>query len=502
LLVKRDLFLEEARLGPRDPALIRYDEAPHLRDLTTRFRPFALVDLAHTVMMVEEGILDRERGAKLLAGLLDILGLGADNFPWEPRSGSYLVQVEHYLANQVGDDVSGRLQTGRSRNDQDAAADRLFWRDLLLEIAGDLAGLTRGVLAQARDHAGTIMPGYTHLQHAQPTTFGHYLARHASAFERDLQRLRGAFSRTNLSALGGAALAGTSWPLNRRRVAELLGHDGLVMNSSDAGVFARDYVEENMACLSVMMSNVGRVATDLYTWHSWEFSFVEVADGLAATSSIMPQKKNPHALERTKALAGQAAGWLPATLACQRGVLSTDLDLYFGDDIAASAGNACLSSLRLMTGVIGSLTVQADVMREKAGAFWSTASNLADELVRRFDLPFRTAHQVVGRFVRASIQAGHHPNTASVDLFRATAREITGRDLPMEAPALREALDPGHFVATRVTEGSVNPRRVLEHLAVLDAEVAGHADWQSQKIAAARQAIESLTHRARTLANR
>ena len=500
--MKRDLFLEEARLGPRDPILIRYDEAPHLRDLATRFRTFALVDLAHAVMMTEEGILTQDRGAKLLAGLLDVLALGPDKFPWDPRSGSYLVQVEHYLTQRVGDDVAGRLQTGRSRNDQDAAADRLFWRDLLLEIAGDLIGLTRALLSQARTHAGTIMPGYTHLQHAQPTTFGHYLARHAGALERDLQRLQGAFSRTNLSALGGAALAGTSWPLNRRRVVELLAHDGLVVNSSDAGVFARDYVEENVACLSVMMSNVGRLATDLYTWHSWEFSFVEVADGLAATSSIMPQKKNPHALERTKALAGQAAGWLPATLACQRGVLSTDLDLYFGDDIAASAGDACLAGLRLMTRVIGSLTVHADVMRQKAGAFWSTASNLADELVRRFDLPFRTAHQVVGRFVRTSIQAGHHPDAASADLFRAAAREITGRDLPMEASALREALDPGHFVETRVTEGSVNPRRVMEHVATLDADVAGHAGWQSQKTAAARQATESLIHRARTLATR
>ncbi len=498
--MKKDLFLEEARLGPRDPILIRYDEAPHLRDLSRRFPAFALVDLAHAVMMVEEGILTADRGAKLLAGLLDILALGPDKFPWDPRSGSYLVQVEHYLAERVGDDIAGRLQTGRSRNDQDAAADRLFWRDLLLEIAADAVDLTRAMLSQARNHVETIMPGYTHLQHAQPTTFGHYLARHASALERDLQRVRGAFSRTNLSALGGAALAGTSWPLNRRRVAELLGHDGLVVNSSDAGVFARDYVEENIACLSLMMSNIGRLATDLYTWHAWEFSFVEIADGLAATSSIMPQKKNPHALERTKALAGQAAGWLPATLACQRGVLSTDLDLYFGDDIAASAGGACLSALRLMTSVLGSITVHGHVMRQKASAFWSTASNLADELVRRFDLPFRTAHQVVGRFVRASIHAGHPPDAASVELLAAAAREITGRDLRMEPSVLRETLDPHHFIETRVTEGSVNPRRVVDHLTVLDGALSGHAQWQAQTTGAVRHAVELLTQRARALA--
>ena len=145
--------------------------------------------------------------------------------------------------------------------------------------------------------------------------------RHASILERDLQRIEGTYRRTNLSALGGAANAGTSWPIDRRRVAELLGHDGLVVNSCDAGEFARDHLEEDLACLALLMSNLGRLATDLYVWHSWEFSFVQVADGLAGTSSIMPQKKNPHSLERVKALAGQAAGWLPAMMSCQRSVL-------------------------------------------------------------------------------------------------------------------------------------------------------------------------------------
>jgi argininosuccinate lyase len=171
-------------------------------------------------------------------------------------------------------------------------------RDLFLEEAR--LGPRSPVLSLAREHAETVMPGYTHLQHAQPWTFGHYLLRQASVFERDLERLAGAFGRTNRSGLGAAANAGTSWPLDRRRVAELLGHEGLVRNASDAGVFARDYIEEDVACLALLMSNLGRLATDLYVWHAWEFGFVEVADGLAGTSSIMPQKKNPHALERRR----------------------------------------------------------------------------------------------------------------------------------------------------------------------------------------------------------
>src|SRR5262249_2241381 len=263
--------------------------------------------------------------------------------------------------------------------------------------------LQRAVLDRAREHAATVMPGYTHFQHAQPWTFGHWLMRQASALERDLERLQGAFTRTNRSGLGGAANAGTSWPVGRRRTAELLGHAGLVVNSSDAGVFARDYIEEAVAVLALLMANLGRLATDLYVWHGWEFGFVEVADGLAGTSSIMPQKKNPHALERVKAMAGQAIGWLPTVMGCQRTVLSTDLDVAFSDDVVAAYGDAVIGALRLMPEVMRSLIVHPEAMAAKAGGFWSTASHLADELVRRYDLPFRAAHHVVAKFVRDAI---------------------------------------------------------------------------------------------------
>ncbi|MBI4278690.1 MAG: argininosuccinate lyase [Armatimonadetes bacterium] len=494
------MFLEDARLGARHPVLLQYAEAGRMHHMRPYFRAYALVDLAHGVMLVEEGILDGVRGGKLLGGLLEILEAGPDRFPWEVQSGSYLVHVENYLGRRLGHDVAGRLQTGRSRNDQGAAVDRLFSRDLLLEVFGDLLALARVLLSLAREHVHTVMPGYTHLQHAQPWTFGFYLMRQVSILERDLQRLAGAYARANLSALGGAACAGTSWPVNRRRVAELLGHDGLVTNACDAGSFARDHLEEEMAVLALLMSNLGRLATDLYVWHSWEFSFVEVADGLAATSSIMPQKKNPRALETVKALAGQAAGWLPAAMACQRGVLSTDLDMPFGRDLLAPAGDVCTSSLRLMTEAMRTLTVYADAMAQKAGVFWSTASHLADELVRRFDLPFRTAHQIVGRFIKGSIAAGHTPQSPSADLFRQAAQEMAGRDIALSAEEIRRLLDVREFLETCATEGSVNPRHVRAHIEAMDGVLAGHERWHAQKAQSARQAVEMLVTRAKQVA--
>lgn len=496
-----DPFLEHARLGARSSTLIEYEEIPHLPRLKRRAREYAIVDLAHAVMLTETGILSAERGARLLAGLLDILERGLADFPWDPRVGSYLPQAERYLAERVGEDIAGRLQTGRSRNDQSGAAERLWTRDLLLAAAGDLLILERALLARAAEHVDTVMPGYTHSQHAQPSTFGHALMRHASALERDLQRLAGAFARANLSAQGGAAMAGTSWPVDRRRVAELLGHDGIVVNSADAGGFARDHMEEDVACLALLMSNLGRLATELFVWHTWEFGFVELDDALAGTSSIMPQKKNPHALERVKALAGQAAGWLPSMMGCQRTVLSTDLDFAFGDDILTPMGDACLGSLRLMSEAIATLTVRGDVMAAKAGAFWSTTSHLADEIVRRFDLPFRAAHQIVGRFVRDSIAAGHTPATVDVALLAQAARDAGRPEVALTASELRQALDAGHFVRSRESEGSVNPRHVREHVAQLTEIIDFHARWHRETAGSVTTAIAALMDRARRLAS-
>jgi argininosuccinate lyase len=323
--------------------------------------------------------------------------------------------------------------------------------------------------------------------------------RHAGALERDLQRIEGAFARTNLSAQGGAAMAGTSWPVNRARVAALLGHPGLVVNSADAGGFARDHMEEGVACLAVLMSNVGRLATDLFVWHTWEFGFVEVADALAGTSSIMPQKKNPHAFERVKALAGQAIGWLPAMMGCQRTVLSTDLDYAFGDDTLTPMGDACVGSLRLMTEAIATLIVHPDVMAAKAGAFWSTTSHLADELVRRFDLSFRDAHQIVGRFVRDAIAAGQTPETVDATLLQRAAREAGRPEVSLASAEVQRALDARNFLLTRASEGSVNPAHVRAHIAQVGRAVGDHARWHGEATQRASGAIAALIARAREL---
>lgn len=483
---KDDVFLEEARLGPRTQVLIDCEEVPHLPRLLRRFREYVLVDLAHAVMLAETGILTPARGASLLAGLLEIHDSEGEGFPWLPQSGSFLVQVEHRLGERIGEDVAGRLQTGRSRNDQSAAAERLFLRDLLLDVADKTLGLQASLLDQVERHAETLMPGYTHLQHAQPTTFGHHLMRYGAAFERDLSRLADVYGRTNLSSLGGAAMAGTSWPVDRRRTMELLGHDDIVVNSSDAGGFARDYLEEIVAVLSLLMSNLGRLANDLYVWHSWEFGYVEVADGLAGTSSIMPQKKNPHSLERIKSLGGQAAGWLASVMSCQHSVFSTDLDFAFGDDLMTGMGDATLQALRLADETVATLIVHEDRMAAAAAAFWSTTSHLADEIVRRTDLPFRAAHHAVGRFVRDSIAAGRIPADVRAEDLAKAGRDMAATDIDIPVEELRDILDARSFLTSRATEGSVHPDQTRAHRAV----VAEQLDRQRTQWKARRNRVE------------
>ena len=343
------------------------------------------------------------------------------------------------------------------------------------------------------------MPGYTHLQHAQPTTFGHHLMRYGAAFDRDLARLTGAYGRANLSSLGGAAMAGTSWPVDRRRTAELLGHDDIVVNSSDAGSFARDYIEETVAVLSLLMSNLGRLAGDLYVWHSWEFGYIEVADGLAGTSSIMPQKKNPHSLERIKALGGQAVGWLPGVMACQHSVVSTDLDFTFADDLLTGMGDATLQALRLGVETVATLIVHEDRMAEAAGAFWSTTSHLADEIVRRYDLPFRAAHHVVGRFVRDSIAAGRTPADVRAEDLAKAGRDMADTAIGMSVDDLRDILDARAFLTSRVTAGSVHPDETRAHRAALAEALDGHrAQWKARRDQV-EGAVATLLQRAREL---
>lgn len=449
---------------------------------------FIDVDIAHAVMLVEVGILSDGDGAAILRELVD-LRAHPERLAIDPEYDSLLLQIERHLGAVVGESA-GRLHTGRSRNDQGSTAERIFLRDGLLDTLAELMRLQASILELASAHVETLMPGYTHLQHAQPTTLAHYLMRHHGALERDQQRLEAAFDRVNRNALGLAAMAGTSWPLDRTRTAELLGHVGLVENGQDGGIFNSDLHADVVAALSLLVANVARPAFDLYVWSTYEFGMVEVPDGLAGTSSIMPQKKNPHALERIIAVGGVSIGWLPAILGATRGT-SSDLSLTFAAPDVGEMFEQANGTLRLLGATLDGLVVRADRMRARADENWSTASNLADTLVREAGISFRAAHQVVGRVVRQAIQRGRGPrDVQAIDVDQAAA-EIIGTELGLSDDAVKAAMDADAFIASRVTPGGPQPDHVRTLIEAATASQAHHGRWSTEKRVAV-EAAEAL----------
>ena len=487
-----DSAFTTGRLGSsRNPVNVKYAVEPKLRAELLLLGAYTQVDMAHTVMLAEQGILTDSQAQGILHGLREIADLDDGEFPVDPQRGSVLLQVEHFLSERIGDDVAGRMHTGRSRNDQQEAANRVLVREGLLGVIDATLRLQDAVLDLALEHTDALMPGYTHLQHAQPTTLGHYVMRHYYPFERDQQRLEGAFARTNLNALGGAACVGTTWPVDRDRTAELLGHDGLVVHATDAGVFARDYPAENAAVLSILANDVGRLAGDLYVWSTWEFGMVEVEDGMANTSSIMPQKKNPEALERVRGLSGIAVGWLPAVLGALRSATSSDLELAFGPDPAQEMIASTIAVLELTRESLVTTTFNTDVMRDRAEVNWTTATNLADELVRSSGLSFRAAHQVVGRLVRTAVSEGVAPREVTSEMVVTAADEV-GVATAISQEKVDNALDPTAFLESLVTVGSANPAEVRRMVAEGRELQAAHRIWFDETNAGLTRAHEKL----------
>ena len=481
--VAHKTILTEARLkAPPSEQLVRYTHAPRLVGEKRRFEQFMKVDMAHTVMLVERKILPKGDGGKILKRLRELDRLGPEGFHTDPQKGSFLLQVEKFLADKLGEGIGGKMHTGRSRIDQGATVERLYARDRLLDVVDRLVGLQAVIIRVAARNSKAIMPGYTHMQHAQPWVFGHYLMGLFAKLHDDFQRLNQAYGRTNINPLGTVGLAGTSWPLDRTRTTELLGFGGLVENSR-LGLEAH-YAIEAISALSIIMSSMNDLASDLHLWSTYEFGLVETADAYCGSSSIFPQKKNPIALETIKKAAGASTTWAATALAtfrtegtgdhAPRAVPHMDQALAHTED-----------TLDYMAGILDTLIVRRDRMREMAAASWSTASNLADAIVRTRRLSYRQAHHVVARLVRIAIEENFHPSAVTAEMLDRAAMETIGKDLRLKTREVRDALDLDAFVETRVTVGSISPDEVKRMIREARARLGAERKW----VAAQRRSI-------------
>jgi argininosuccinate lyase len=361
---------------------------------------------AHAAMLAKRGIISAQDAKQIIHGLDTILSeIESGKFRFKRALEDIHMNVEARLAELIGP-AAGRLHTARSRNDQVATDFRLWIRDTIDEIDAQLAAYQRALAEKALANAATIMPGFTHLQTAQPVTFGHHLLAYVEMAARDRGRFADARRRLNESPLGSAALAGTSFPLDRTLPAKALGFDRPAANSLDA-VSDRDFVLETLAAAAITSVHLSRFAEEIVLWTSPLVGFVRLSDKFTTGSSIMPQKRNPDAAELVRAKTGGMIGALNALLIVMKGLpLAYQKDMQEDKDGAMQALSALSLCLAAMTGMVADMLPDAERMKAAAGAGFSTATDLADWLVRIHKIPFREAHHITGRIVAAAEKAG------------------------------------------------------------------------------------------------
>ena len=407
---------------------------------------------AHARMLAKRGIISAQDAKKIVHGLDTILSeIDAGKFRFKRSLEDIHMNVEARLADLIGP-AAGRLHTARSRNDQVATDFRLWVRDAIDRLDRELAGYQRALAEKALAHAATVMPGFTHLQTAQPVTFGHHLLAYVEMAARDRSRFADARRRLNECPLGAAALAGTSFPLDRVMTARALGFDRPAANSLDA-VSDRDFAMEALSAAAIAAVHLSRFAEEIVIWTSALVGFLKLSDKFTTGSSIMPQKRNPDAAELVRAKAGKVIGALDALLIVMKGLpLAYQKDMQEDKagviDALADLG-LCLAA---MTGMVRDMVPDAARMRAAAGQGYSTATDLADWLVRALGMPFRDAHHVTGRIVRVAEERG----VALEDLPLAALQEIEPR---ITKDALK-VLSVERSVASRTSLGGTAPKNV------------------------------------------
>lgn len=465
---------ESPEVGLRE----RVKEPPSERLVESYYRPnvaravaFAFnhemwIHLAHALMLERQGIVAPAAISAILSCVLNIADAGPDAVPIDYRQEDLYSYTEREIIRRLGPDIGGRLHTGRSRNDLHTTAWRMVLRDMLVDVMDALGRLRGAVLAGAERYAETVMPGYTHAQHAQPVTFGYYLLSYADHLARDHRRLAGALAHTDCCPLGAGALTTTAFPLDRPWIADALGFAAPLEIAYDA-VASRDDAAEAVAACALLSTGLSRVATDLQAWSTWEYRFLELADRHSAVSSIMPQKKNPAALEHIKASAGMITGSLAATLACMKNTAFGDVN----DAVSAinepvlDAATRSRRILLLAAEVLDGLTVFPDRMKQAAVEGFGSATELADVIVRETGLSFRMAHNVVAGVVRFALESGRSADSIRTADLDVVAETLFGSKLGIGEPAVAEALDPAANIRARTILGGPAPGSIRRMLA-------------------------------------
>jgi argininosuccinate lyase len=414
------------------------------------------INMAHMLALQRGGEVDPSVASaclRFLSGVPPELAL-------DPETEDVHHMIEQEAIKSVGMDSAGFMNFGKSRNDQVATAIRMETRARVLDLATAISRVQGAIVQQVRKHKAAIMPGYTHLQHAQPVTLAHHLRSYFDALQRDFDRLMEDYGRVNLSPMGAAALAGTTVRVDREYVASLLGFGGLVQNAMDA-VSSRDFALETASIASISMVNLSRLAEELIIWSSSEFKFVEIGDEYSATSSIMPQKKNPVVAETVRAKCGSVIGEMTAMFVITKALPNSyNLDLQEVTPHLWKALDGAIESASLMAEMLSSLRFDEDAMKSSLGSDMSTATELANYLVEHDHVPFRQAHAIVGELVRISLEKHDSLERTAGKELRRVATKITGKSVNIDKDQLRSVLDALKTLKMIQSAGGSNPLSV------------------------------------------
>ncbi len=411
--------------------------------------------MAHAAMLAAQGIIAADDSDKIIEGLAGILAdIESGTLPVDMSAEDVHTFVETELIRRIGE-VGKRLHTARSRNDQVATDLRLYLREEAAKIGALLNGLIAAIYEKASENTDTILPGYTHLQRAQPVTFAHHLLAYAMMFIRDAGRLSDAAKRMNVSPLGSCALAGTTYPIDRRMTAKALGFDGIALNSMD-GVSDRDFCVELLSAFSIIMMHLSRFSEEIILWSSWEFGFVELDDAYTTGSSIMPQKKNSDMAELVRGKTGRVYGDLIGMLTVLKGLpLAYNKDMQEDKEAIFDGCETVKLCLSVFAPMVATMRVKKDNMKEAAGRGFINATDLADYLTKK-GMPFRSAYKLVGEIVASCIARGVTLETLPLTEYR-TYSELFEADL-------YEDISLETCVKKRVSEGGPGPASVTAQL--------------------------------------
>ena len=436
--------------------------------------PLMAIHYAHLVMLVERGIVTGDDG-RAIAAALDAIPLA--DVAQTRYDGTYedlFFYVDRLLIERIGEDAAGRLHTARSRNDIDMTMYRMRQRELILALLERVQQLREALLDVAEGHRHHVFPAHTHTQPAQPTTVAHYLLAVIEQLERDTSRLQAAYGRTNVSPLGSCAITGTGFPIDRARTAALLGFSGSSGNTYGS-IATVDYLLESVSAAAVLLAGLGRVVQDLLLWCTAEFGFLRLADGFVQCSSIMPQKRNPVALEHARAIGSKALGQASAVLLTVHNtpfgdIVDTEDDLQ---PLVFAMFNDAARAVRLVASAMATAAFDEARMARRAGEGWITVTELADTLARDHGIAFKTSHRIAARLVQESAA---RPEVPPATLLTEIAASL-GATVSYSPEQLADLLSPARFVEVRRTPGGPAPEETARAAAVSRKRLADDGAW-------------------------